>query len=537
MLSLFLLAGLAHAESYIDLYSVGSFPDDAHLSDSDDWDNGYHEDDWHSESDWVCSTSDDDDDDWGSGGATDNWLVKEDVFAEDMWMSAWMWTQDDDTMALIFHQESPATFYAITAVGNSSAGGHSNPFGFDSRTVALVKVDDGYVTVLASDPTAVPRDTNIYVAAGHNDGMVWAKLWTTEPDLNSEADWVDADWSLSGTDSSALMGGGRMGYYAYDAGGMGWDSTETCFGPMDVWLVDEDDDGVADDNDNCEFVSNPDQADADEDGQGDACEDVCHPVDYGGVETLFCTERMTWTDARDDCWGRDLALVSVQDEAEQEWLHETASGYSSESWYIGLTDRGPDEGEFRWIDDSDITYTAWASGEPNDAGSGEDCVGMNWGDSVTESWNDFNCSMLLRYICQDPAETPDVDADGGSADGGPDDTGTTGDDGADDTGTTGDDGADDTGTTGDDGADDGSDDGGSDDGGSDDGDDGSVPGEEPGTDEDEDTGSVAEAREISSLGELTSCSCAAGPRTAPVGLLFLAPLILVRRRRRTEMVG
>ena len=174
MLSLFLLAGLAHAESYIELFSGGSFPDDAYLSESSDWDHGYDGDYWYSETDWVCSTSDENGGSWGSGGPADNWLVREDVSAEDMWMSAWMWTEDDDTMAFVFHQESPATFYAITAVGNSSSGGSSNPFGFGSRTVALVKVDDGYVTVLASDSTPVPRDTDIYVAAGHDDGVVWA---------------------------------------------------------------------------------------------------------------------------------------------------------------------------------------------------------------------------------------------------------------------------------------------------------------------------------------------------------------------------
>ncbi len=42
---------------------------------------------------------------------------------------------------------------------------------------------------------------------------------------------------------------------------------------------DQDGDGVADDADNCPAVSNPDQVDTDEDGTGDACEDIVAPGD------------------------------------------------------------------------------------------------------------------------------------------------------------------------------------------------------------------------------------------------------------------
>ena len=46
-----------------------------------------------------------------------------------------------------------------------------------------------------------------------------------------------------------------------------------------------------------------------------------------------------------------------------------------------------------------------------------------------------------------------------------------------------------------------------------------------------------EVETIDSTGDLTSCGCAAGTRSAPVGLFLLAPLILLRRRRESGRSG
>ena len=69
--------------------------------------------------------------------------------------------------------------------------------------------------------------------------------------------------------------------------------------------------------------------------------------------------------------------------------------YESTRKWIGLTDSNT-EMTFEWIDDSELLYTNWRPGEPNEAGS-EDCVEI-W--DVTGVWNDKSCGVSNHIICQ-----------------------------------------------------------------------------------------------------------------------------------------
>lgn len=60
------------------------------------------------------------------------------------------------------------------------------------------------------------------------------------------------------------------------------------FGLDDVTLPDGDGDGVPDETDNCPGVENPDQADADDDGFGDACESFCTGACPGDENSEVC---------------------------------------------------------------------------------------------------------------------------------------------------------------------------------------------------------------------------------------------------------
>ena len=63
-----------------------------------------------------------------------------------------------------------------------------------------------------------------------------------------------------------------------------------------------------------------------------------------------------------------------------------ASMLNFEAW-IGFSDGGI-EGTFAWNDGSEVDYTNWIGGEPNDWGTGEDCTVIKPGGG----WNDESCT-------------------------------------------------------------------------------------------------------------------------------------------------
>ena len=73
--------------------------------------------------------------------------------------------------------------------------------------------------------------------------------------------------------------------------------------------------------------------------------------------------------------------------------------------WIGITDRLT-EGKFKYVSSGkDAFFTKWAIGEPNNGKGGffrksdQDCVNFLFKD---QSWDDFECSEKLHFICERP---------------------------------------------------------------------------------------------------------------------------------------
>jgi hypothetical protein len=135
----------------------------------------------------------------------------------------------------------------------------------------------------------------------------------------------------------------------------------------------------------------------------------CGENDYGTLYTegasTMCLRREATTrsyeDARVRCKALGGYLTMVRNSDEQKIV---LSIFQNQNTWIGANDINS-EGTFVWgVNQALVTYQAYASGEPNDYGTGEDCVQM-W-DREKGQWNDDRCSRTRASICEFVRVTP-----------------------------------------------------------------------------------------------------------------------------------
>ena len=276
LLLLTALSTPAQAQDLLEGFYWNDFDNDTSYNGNDGWEAGYDDDDWwgyvgDSGLTWCFSSTDDDGGDWGDGGPRDNWLVHDDVGGDDSLFTALVYTEDDDSIGVVHHLQDEENYYIFTMTGGER--GSDSPFDTDPDLAVLAKVTDGEVEILDSAPVYYERYTVSRMALSVNDGEVVGMFWY---DGDAEG---DPDEALAATDSDPLPAG-RGGYYAYNAGD--FSDGSAAFGVATELWWDDDEDGIVDDEDNCEFTANPDQEDLDGDGIGSACDDDEGGDDGGG---------------------------------------------------------------------------------------------------------------------------------------------------------------------------------------------------------------------------------------------------------------
>jgi hypothetical protein len=121
--------------------------------------------------------------------------------------------------------------------------------------------------------------------------------------------------------------------------------------------------------------------------------------------TYLLTNLGTWQQAQAQAQSVGGNLVTINSQAEQDWLISTFG--SSEQLWIGLTDQVT-EGQFKWASGETSTYTNWYAGQPDNGGpNGEDYVVLNYGSAG--KWNDYpNDLSSFRGIIEitSPTYTP-----------------------------------------------------------------------------------------------------------------------------------
>ena len=138
----------------------------------------------------------------------------------------------------------------------------------------------------------------------------------------------------------------------------------------------------------------------------------CDPgwIDYGDICYFFSSldSRANHSAALAFCRAKGGVLVSPNTAEKQEFLVKYLlryhPSYGTPIW-IGLYQNTSSD-PFRWEDGSPLNYTNWGCGEPNNAGSGEDCalIGISSNIFLSSTWNDDSCSKHFAYICQMPGK-------------------------------------------------------------------------------------------------------------------------------------
>jgi hypothetical protein len=103
------------------------------------------------------------------------------------------------------------------------------------------------------------------------------------------------------------------------------------------------------------------------------------------------TTPTAWADARSQCLAMAGRLVTIDSAAENELVRSLVAG--TQRIWIGLTDQVV-ERVFVWESGAPLTYTNWATGEPNSQLN--DCVELNGG----AYWNEEDCAFLDAFVCE-----------------------------------------------------------------------------------------------------------------------------------------
>ncbi|XP_072040001.1 uncharacterized protein [Amphiura filiformis] len=134
-----------------------------------------------------------------------------------------------------------------------------------------------------------------------------------------------------------------------------------------------------------------------------ASEDFCY---------LVSDDKLDYEQASSTCSENGATLTSILSNEEQTFHSVLLTVLVKEHAWIGLDDLQTED-NFAWTDGSDISYTNWAPGEPNNQGGiisgGEDCTHLVLAGSSSRKWNDEGCQNTFKYICKKTKEaTPTV---------------------------------------------------------------------------------------------------------------------------------
>uniref|UniRef100_A0A3P8XPD1 C-type lectin domain-containing protein n=1 Tax=Esox lucius TaxID=8010 RepID=A0A3P8XPD1_ESOLU len=119
---------------------------------------------------------------------------------------------------------------------------------------------------------------------------------------------------------------------------------------------------------------------------------------YGSRCFKYVKAKRSWADSALNCMALGGSLASVHSLLEYKFIQALileTTGKLPSTWLGGYD--AVVEGRWMWSDGSSFDYTNWNTGEPNDAGVGEDCLQMDA--SQEKSWFDVPCKYAFASLC------------------------------------------------------------------------------------------------------------------------------------------
>ncbi|XP_053442013.1 mannose-binding protein A-like isoform X2 [Nycticebus coucang] len=105
-------------------------------------------------------------------------------------------------------------------------------------------------------------------------------------------------------------------------------------------------------------------------------------------------EKMPFSRVKALCAELQATVAAPRSSEENKAIQDVAK----DTAFLGITDEAT-EGQFMYVTGGSLSYTNWKKDEPNDHGSGEDCVII-----LKEGiWNDISCASSFLAVCEFPA--------------------------------------------------------------------------------------------------------------------------------------
>ncbi|KAI1887780.1 hypothetical protein AGOR_G00193880 [Albula goreensis] len=121
---------------------------------------------------------------------------------------------------------------------------------------------------------------------------------------------------------------------------------------------------------------------------------VCY--NENNQEYLIVEKEFTWREAQKHCREEYTDLVSVRNQSDNNRIEQEAEEQGKTGGWVWI---GLFRESWKWSDQSNSSYRNWSTGQPDNEGGNENCVGMLVGATDSGKWDDRRCNETHPFFC------------------------------------------------------------------------------------------------------------------------------------------